>query len=90
MTFLDKLIGFILLISSLEGLQAFTHPSLAPKLNSITFVQPARHAMSLNASADDKAAKEVTGEELELMLTEWDTPLLVDAYATWWVFKNND
>jgi hypothetical protein len=26
----------------------------------------------------------VTGEELEQMLQEWDTPLVIDAYATWW------
>jgi hypothetical protein len=31
-----------------------------------------------------KAATTVTGEELELMLTEWDLPLVVDAYATWY------
>lgn len=30
-----------------------------------------------------KLARMVTGEELELMLTEWDTPLVIDAYATW-------
>ncbi len=29
------------------------------------------------------AAQSVTGEELERMLQEWDTPLVVDAYATW-------
>lgn len=29
----------------------------------------------------EKAAKEVTGEELEIMLTEWDQPLLLDAYG---------
>ncbi len=29
------------------------------------------------------AAKSVTGEELERLLQEWDTPLVVDAYATW-------
>ncbi|KAL3792180.1 hypothetical protein HJC23_009644 [Cyclotella cryptica] len=33
--------------------------------------------------AEDKAAKQVTGAELEKMLQEWDTPLVVDAYATW-------
>jgi thiol-disulfide isomerase/thioredoxin len=33
--------------------------------------------------AEVKAAPLVTGEELEMMLTEWDTPLVVDAYATW-------
>ena len=31
----------------------------------------------------EKIAKQVTGEELEIMLTEWDQPLVVDAYATW-------
>jgi thioredoxin len=25
----------------------------------------------------------VTGEQLEMILTEWDTPLVIDAYATW-------
>jgi hypothetical protein len=38
--------------------------------------------MSLNM-ADDKKAVQVTGEELESMLQEWDQPLVVDAYATW-------
>jgi hypothetical protein len=34
----------------------------------------------------EKAAPLVTGEELEKMLTEWDQPLVVDAYATWYVY----
>mmetsp|Transcript_6989 Transcript_6989/g.9086 ORF Transcript_6989/g.9086 Transcript_6989/m.9086 type:complete len:174 (-) Transcript_6989:270-791(-) len=34
-------------------------------------------------STEEKAAPIVTGEELEIMLTEWDQPLVVDAYATW-------
>jgi hypothetical protein len=38
--------------------------------------------MSLGAT-EEKAAALVTGEELERMLTEWDQPLVVDAYATW-------
>ena len=32
-----------------------------------------------------KAAPMVTGEQLEIMLTDWDEPLVVDAYATWCV-----
>jgi thiol-disulfide isomerase/thioredoxin len=43
-------------------------------------------ATMLHMAGDDaevKAAPLVTGEELEMMLTEWDTPLVVDAYATW-------
>lgn len=35
------------------------------------------------ASSETKAAPLVTGEQLEIMLTEWDEPLVVDAYATW-------
>lgn len=34
-------------------------------------------------ASEEKAAPLVTGEELELMLTEWDEPLVIDAYATW-------
>lgn len=30
-----------------------------------------------------KAAPLVSGEELEKMLTDWEHPLVVDAYATW-------
>jgi len=30
-----------------------------------------------------KLAAEVNGEELEIMLTEWEQPLVVDAFATW-------
>ena len=33
--------------------------------------------------AEEKMAKQVSGEELELMLTEWEQPLVIDAYATW-------
>ena len=32
-----------------------------------------------------KSAPMVNGEQLEMMLTEWDTPLVIDAYATWYV-----
>lgn len=37
----------------------------------------------LAEGAEAKDAKLVSGEELEMMLTEWDQPLVVDAYATW-------
>ena len=39
--------------------------------------------MAEGAGAEAKEAKLVSGEELEMMLTEWDQPLVVDAYATW-------
>lgn len=35
----------------------------------------------------EKVARDITGEELEVMLTEWDQPLVLDAYATWYVFS---
>lgn len=38
---------------------------------------------ALQAVGEDKAAPMVTGEELELMMADWDEPLVVDAYATW-------
>ena len=34
-------------------------------------------------AGEDKAAPMVTGAELEIMLTEWEEPLVIDAYATW-------
>lgn len=46
---------------------------------------PSRQAwgLKMEEEAEAKEAKLVTGEELEVMLTEWDAPLVVDAYATW-------
>eukprot|EP00526_Cylindrotheca_closterium_P023453 CAMPEP_0113635172 /NCGR_PEP_ID=MMETSP0017_2-20120614/18328_1 /TAXON_ID=2856 /ORGANISM="Cylindrotheca closterium" /LENGTH=168 /DNA_ID=CAMNT_0000545929 /DNA_START=81 /DNA_END=587 /DNA_ORIENTATION=- /assembly_acc=CAM_ASM_000147 len=35
------------------------------------------------AVGEDAAAPLVSGADLEMMLTEWDQPLVVDAYATW-------
>lgn len=43
---------------------------------------PAARTTSL-FMAEGAEAKLVSGEELEVMLTEWDQPLVVDAYATW-------
>merc|ERR1712127_222529 len=39
--------------------------------------------MADGASEEVKSAPMVTGEELEMMLQEWDKPLVIDAYATW-------
>jgi hypothetical protein len=41
--------------------------------------------MADGASEEVKAAPQVNGEQLEMMLQEWDTPLVIDAYATWYV-----
>ena len=47
---------------------------------------PSRQPWNLKMAeeAEAKEAKVVSGEELEVMLTEWDSPLVVDAYATWY------
>ena len=44
---------------------------------------PLKSVRSRSSLSADKAAKEVTGEELELMLEDWEQPLVLDAYATW-------
>jgi len=58
----------------------------------IGFTIPKRHpSMSssqirkscLYASTEQKIAIDVTGEQLEVMLTECEQPLVLDAYATW-------
>ncbi len=58
---------------------AFTSPLVASQKKSVAFAP--RLDTSLNA--EGKFARDVTGAELEVMLTEWDQPLVLDAYATW-------
>jgi len=40
-------------------------------------------ASALKMINDTKCARSVNGEELELVLQQWELPLVVDAYATW-------
>jgi hypothetical protein len=53
--------------------------------------QQQRHGLvALSASTDEeketeKAAPVISGEELEMMMQDWELPLVVDAYATWYV-----
>jgi hypothetical protein len=76
-----KIFSLILISVSLDGVQAFMQsPS---KLHTVSTSTRNELKFSLNAATGEKAAQDVTGEELEIMLTEWDTPLVVDAYATW-------
>lgn len=60
---------------------------LAPSVTAFAPFQvgsASRPSSSLFAEGgEEKAAPIVTGEQLEMMLTEWDEPLVVDAYATW-------
>jgi thiol-disulfide isomerase/thioredoxin len=69
-----------------------TTTAKSPSSSSSSFLPISRQVdvkqTSLSAAASDednavKAAPMVTGEQLEMMLTEWDTPLVVDCYATW-------
>ena len=54
-----------------------------------SLVKPtSRFAMA--ETSEDAAAPLVSGEELEVMLTEFDQPLVVDAYATWYVDKRKN
>ncbi len=66
--------AFVVLLN-LVGTQAFVQTAFTDR-------NVASRISSLFAT-EEKVAKEVNGEELELMLTEWETPLIVDAYATW-------
>lgn len=56
---------------------------ISANLQSKTF-QPTYPSRSTRLFAtEEKAAPIVTGEELEMLLQEWDQPLVLDAYATW-------
>ena len=41
--------------------------------------------MAAEDGDDAKAVKQVSGEDLEMMLMEWEQPLGIDALATWYV-----
>lgn len=58
----------------------------ASKINDIRYTS-SQLQMVDDTDTKDKLAKMVSGEELETMLQEWDQPLVVDAYATWYVNK---
>jgi len=42
-----------------------------------------RAALFMADGEEVKSAPKVSGEQLEMMLQEWETPLVIDAYATW-------
>ena len=41
--------------------------------------------IQMAATGEDKAAPLISGADLEVMLADLDTPLVIDAYATWYV-----
>ena len=40
--------------------------------------------LHMAATGEDKAAQLISGADLEVMLADLQTPLVVDAYATWY------
>jgi thioredoxin len=65
--------------------EAFVHckqNSRTLGLRSVAFFR-SEGVLWMGEGTEEKAAPLVTGEQLEIMLQEWDTPLVVDAYATW-------
>ncbi len=65
------------------SLSPLTSAFLTPSLGVVATASPNPRPLTARKMAEDKMAKQVTGAELEKMLQEWDTPLVVDAYATW-------
>jgi len=59
--------------------------AFAPLLPSSHF--GAKPTSALFAEEGNKAGPLVSGEELEMILTELEKPLVIDAYATWWVLN---
>eukprot|EP00549_Striatella_unipunctata_P021087 CAMPEP_0118703686 /NCGR_PEP_ID=MMETSP0800-20121206/18724_1 /TAXON_ID=210618 ORGANISM="Striatella unipunctata, Strain CCMP2910" /NCGR_SAMPLE_ID=MMETSP0800 /ASSEMBLY_ACC=CAM_ASM_000638 /LENGTH=158 /DNA_ID=CAMNT_0006605305 /DNA_START=83 /DNA_END=559 /DNA_ORIENTATION=- len=46
-------------------------------------LQTSLNAAEKEETAEAVAAPLVSGEQLEVLLTDWETPLVVDAFATW-------
>lgn len=47
------------------------------------FANSSRRSSRRLGTAMAAAAREVTGEELEVEMTEWDQPMILDVFATW-------
>eukprot|EP00529_Nitzschia_sp_RCC80_P036931 CAMPEP_0113486260 /NCGR_PEP_ID=MMETSP0014_2-20120614/24904_1 /TAXON_ID=2857 /ORGANISM="Nitzschia sp." /LENGTH=189 /DNA_ID=CAMNT_0000379925 /DNA_START=98 /DNA_END=667 /DNA_ORIENTATION=+ /assembly_acc=CAM_ASM_000159 len=86
--------SFFLLVLVIAITSSTTTTAFAPSFDvsrSVSVLAAAATATTRLSASDgdgdtaekEKAAPMVSGEELEMMLTEWDTPLVVDCYATW-------
>ena len=74
----------------MKTLQFLIATALALLQGSMAFVAVAtfsRQSTRLFAEEAAKAGPLVSGEELELLLTNLEQPLVIDAYATWLVFE---
>ena len=79
---------FLLAAATASTASAFMsggHNNMITKINDIYTTSK----LQMVDDTKDKLAKMVSGEELETMLQEWDQPLVVDAYATWYVNQND-
>lgn len=79
----------VLLFTTVCSVAAFTVPTTPSLHHSLSLTQknPWSATVLSMAEGDDneeKAAPLVSGADLEMMLTELDQPLVIDAYATWY------
>mmetsp|Transcript_63639 Transcript_63639/g.183063 ORF Transcript_63639/g.183063 Transcript_63639/m.183063 type:complete len:172 (+) Transcript_63639:62-577(+) len=68
----------LLFTAALSAASAFS-----PVQRVSTHPHSSQSCLSMAEGSEAKEGRLVSGEELEMMLTEWDQPLVVDAYATW-------
>mmetsp|Transcript_15836 Transcript_15836/g.23524 ORF Transcript_15836/g.23524 Transcript_15836/m.23524 type:complete len:176 (+) Transcript_15836:88-615(+) len=71
--------SLLLAIMAIASYSASAFAPVTPYTSKTSFTTTTQ----LKMAEEIKAAPMVTGEQLETMLQEWDTPLVVDAYATW-------
>lgn len=84
----------IILLSNLRNCDAFIprgkiidHQSkyvarlLQPNQRQLSIVQ------MMAATGEEKAAPLISGADLEVLLADLDTPLVIDAYATWYGYS---
>ena len=58
---------------------------MRPAERGATLMRPLSGSTSTQLFAEEgKSAPLVSGEELEMLLTEMEQPLVIDAYATWY------
>jgi hypothetical protein len=92
-------INTVLMISNIPMSYAFTqnYNSHSQSINmirqqnilSLSIVKSLKHTntiVRMATTGEEKAAPLISGADLEVLLADLDTPLVLDAYATWYVF----
>ena len=69
---------------------AFVPAHTATRLQPTKQRSPQPSALLMAATGEEKAAPLITGADLEVLLADLDTPLVIDAYATWYVLPFDD